>query len=394
MRRALIAAVVAASTLAAPATASAAQGLVGVTATNQVVQFASDSPGNIQRSLPIRGLQAGERIVGLDVRIATGQLYALGTSRRLYTLDASSGLARSIDTGGTFALGLRGSTFGFDFNPTVDRIRVVSNQRQNLRANPNTGTVEGDGDLAYAAGDPGAGTAPAVSAAGYTNSVRGADRTTLFGIDTARDALVRIDPPNDGVLNTVGPLGIEVSSQASFDIVPGSNDAYAVLDATSGVNPTDGPGPRLYRINLATGDATPTQARGRNEVGTFRGRRRVTDNLVALAAVGEVPDDGERPGVVADARQRFSRDRALAVRVSTSEAASITVRLVIRGRTYARRAGEVLGSAGSVVIRPRLGRNGRRLVARRGVSDVRLVVGARDASGRLARATTRTLEVR
>lgn len=204
---------------------------------------------------------------------------------------------------------------GFDFNPTVDRIRIVSNQRQNLRANPNTGTVDGDGDLAYAAGDPGAGTVPKVGAAAYTNSFRGAGSTTLFGIDTERDTLVRIEPPNDGVLNTVGELGIDASDQASFDIV-------------------------------------------------------------------------------ADARERFSRDRALAVRVSASEAAAITVRLVIGGRTYARERGEVLGSAGSVVIRARLGRSGRQLVQRSGPRDVRLEVGARDASGKVGRATTRTVSVR
>jgi hypothetical protein len=34
---------------------------------------------------------------------------------------------------------LAGTSFGFDFNPTVDRIRLVSDSGQNLRLNPNSG---------------------------------------------------------------------------------------------------------------------------------------------------------------------------------------------------------------------------------------------------------------
>ena len=36
---------------------------------------------------------------------------------------------------------LAGSDFGFDFNPTVDRIRLISDADQNLRLNPMTGGV-------------------------------------------------------------------------------------------------------------------------------------------------------------------------------------------------------------------------------------------------------------
>ena len=40
-----------------------------------------------------------------------------------------------------FTPALSGTAFGFDFNPTVDRIRVVSDTGQNLRLNPDTGAV-------------------------------------------------------------------------------------------------------------------------------------------------------------------------------------------------------------------------------------------------------------
>jgi hypothetical protein len=49
---------------------------------------------------------------------------------------------------------LNGSSFGFDFNPTVDRIRVQSDADQNLRLNPATGALAAtDTTLSFAVGD-------------------------------------------------------------------------------------------------------------------------------------------------------------------------------------------------------------------------------------------------
>ena len=68
-----------------------------------------------------------------------------------------------------------GTSFGFDFNPAVDRIRIVSNTGQNLRFNPNDGVVNVDGNL-----NPGT---PSISAAAYTNNFAGTATTSLFAID-------------------------------------------------------------------------------------------------------------------------------------------------------------------------------------------------------------------
>ena len=88
----------------------------------------------------ITGLQPGESVLAIDVRPATGQLYALGSTSRLYIIDVVTGAARQVGTG-TFARACSAASFGFDFNPTVDRIRVVSDTEQNLRLNPDTGAV-------------------------------------------------------------------------------------------------------------------------------------------------------------------------------------------------------------------------------------------------------------
>lgn len=113
-----------------------------------------------------------ETLHGIDFRPVNEQLYALSSTSRLYTINLSSGAAAVAGTG-ALATWLSGTDFGFDFNPTVDRIRVVKNTGQNLRLNPNDGTVAAvDGSL-----NPGT---PVVTAAAYTNSFAGATTTSLF----------------------------------------------------------------------------------------------------------------------------------------------------------------------------------------------------------------------
>lgn len=166
----------------------------------------------------LRGLASGERIVSLDVRPADRRLVAVTNASRLYTVSRSK---RTVTAIGSAPLtpALSGASFGFDFNPTVDRIRLVSDVGQDLRLNADSGAVAAtDKPLVYKAGDAGAGIGPAVLGSACTNNVRGATTTTLYGIDTRRDALVIQAPPNDGVLSTVGPLGANLAGPLGFDI--------------------------------------------------------------------------------------------------------------------------------------------------------------------------------
>jgi hypothetical protein len=129
-------------------------------------------------TVAITGLGAGETILGMDFRPATGQLYALGSTSRIYIINLTTGVATQVGTDGAFTL--NGTKFGFDFNPVPDRIRVISNTEQSLRLNPNDGTLTAsDIPLAYEPADPNAGTNPTAGAAAYTNSFAGATSTTL-----------------------------------------------------------------------------------------------------------------------------------------------------------------------------------------------------------------------
>jgi hypothetical protein len=205
---------------------------------NELVIFNPMNPMPVTK--PITGMATAETVLGLDFRPVNGQLYALGSTSRLYTINASSGAATAVGTAVLTTL-LSGTDFGFDFNPTVDRIRVVSNTGQNLRLNPDNGAVAAvDGVLS-----PGT---PSVSAAAYTNNFAGASTTVLYDIDTQSNRLFKQDPPNMGTLVEVGALGVSVSSANGFDIGSTSGTAYALLTA-GGVT-------KVYTINLNTGAAT------------------------------------------------------------------------------------------------------------------------------------------
>ena len=182
-----------------------------------LIRFDSSSPTSLQLGVAISGLQSNETIKGIDFRPATSQLYALGSTNRLYTLDVVTGVASQVGAG-PFTPALNGSTFGFDFNPVLDRIRVVSNTKKNYVLNPNDGTATAATDLFFGPGDPNFGVNPNIEFSAYTNNVNPAPVSTqLYGIDTGFDILVT-QANSAGTLATVGPLGINVGAVGGFDI--------------------------------------------------------------------------------------------------------------------------------------------------------------------------------
>ncbi|TRW17237.1 DUF4394 domain-containing protein [Glacieibacterium frigidum] len=221
---------------------------------NRLIRVDSATPGTVSSTTALTGLQAGETLLGFDYRPASPRvLYGLGSTGRVYAINPL--------TGGATALGapvvITGTAAGVDFNPSVDRIRVVTSAGQDLRLNPDNGALAAtDAPLAYAAGDAGFGTAPRVTAAAYTNNLPGATPTTLYVIDTGRGVLatqgsVNSAPvsPNSGQLFTVGATGVTSTDAAGFDI---GRDGTVLASFTSPATGTTS----LYSLNLATGAAT------------------------------------------------------------------------------------------------------------------------------------------
>lgn len=240
-------ALVIALTTAGLATTAHAQLVYGLTDTQSLVTFDASNPSMIQSGSFLSGMAAGERAIGIDFRPATGELFALGSQNNLYTINPGTGVASRVGSG--FSDSLNGSSFGFDFNPTIDRIRVVSDADQNLVLNPITGGSTLVTDLFYRAGDVNEGADPNVVGSAYTNSVMGATTTQLYGIDTGLDILVRQDNSN-GTLDTVGMLGVDLTDVVGFDIDGSTNRAYAAVQDIALGRST------FWSINLDTGEAT------------------------------------------------------------------------------------------------------------------------------------------
>lgn len=211
-----------------------------LTDNNQLVKLNTLNPSTSLGMVPVTGLMPSERLIGIDFRPATGQLYAVSNGSRIYSINVMSGAATALGTT-PFTPAIEGSEVGFDFNPTVDRIRLVTSSGQDLRLNPETGTVAAvDGKINGVAN-------AAISGVAYTNNRSGVTTTTLYDIDPVTDRLYRQNPPNNGTLELVGPLGIDIGGLTNFDIAP---DGSAIATMISGGVQS------LYEINLTTGQAT------------------------------------------------------------------------------------------------------------------------------------------
>lgn len=207
---------------------------------NKVFYFNAKDLKSPIRSYTITGLQSGESIISIDYRPATGQLYGLGSTSRLYIINENSGLATPLGAG-PFSPVIEGTSSSIDFNPTVDRVRLISNNGKSLRLHPELGTVVAtDGSLNGVANTQ-------VEAIAYTNSFSGSTTTQLFDIDYTTDKLYLQNPPNDGTLQEVGSLKVDFSGVGGFDIQPDSNLGIAVNNKNNES--------RLYTINLMNGEA-------------------------------------------------------------------------------------------------------------------------------------------
>ncbi len=227
--------------------------VTGLTTDNRLVSFNPRSPNTLTSNVAITGLNAGENILGMDVRPADGLLWALSSAGRIFTLDATTGAATfrialtadATDTTAPFTALDASTTLSVDFNPVPDRMRVVSPLGQNLRINVATGATITDTPISRVTGPA------SVLAAAYTNSFAGTTATSLFDLDGNVDVLSFQNPPNDGILTDVGPLGLDITGFAAIDIAGGDNGLILAALRAGATGPFV-----LNTISLTTGAAT------------------------------------------------------------------------------------------------------------------------------------------
>ncbi|MBL8268287.1 DUF4394 domain-containing protein [Steroidobacter sp.] len=244
---------------------------------NMLTAFPATFPLGFETPVAITGVNAGDVLVSIDRRPQNGALYGLGYNAtagtvQLYNVSARTAVATPIGVVGGFVaadgttpvrIGLDATTvFGIDFNPTVDRVRVVNSAGQNFRINPNSGALVDGDTVAPGVNMDGGINGPTVSVqeTAYTNSLPGAAATTQYTLDQTIDALCIQNPPNTGTQTLCMPLSVPVETVQGFDIPPSvtvaTSNTAATGSGTAVVRASGRTQDELVSVNLATGGVT------------------------------------------------------------------------------------------------------------------------------------------
>jgi len=235
-----------------------------VVATNvQCPSFASDTqiilllqnnsliwfPPNTTNFRAIRVQGVNGQLIGIDVRPRGRTLWGVSNTQGLYQINLQTGIATSVSS---LSQPLPGDNIGMDFNPAADRLRLISGVT-NLRVNVDNGAAISDTNLRYAQSDINRARTPNIIGIAYNNNTDGVNATVLYGLDLVNanvSILVTINPPNDGILNTVGVLNIRGGGAVGgFDIYTGPQGCNTAVFATNG---------RFWLVDLNNGSPTLT----------------------------------------------------------------------------------------------------------------------------------------
>jgi hypothetical protein len=229
-----------------------------ITSDGQVMaSFMTNTPQRLDWVRNPEGLITDTALIGLDFRVQDGKLYVVGNHGGIYTVTITGDNPERVilTKVSQLTVPLHGTTFGVDFNPAADRLRVISDTGQNLRHDLNSHTTVADALLSAGPGSP---ALSGVTAAAYTNNdLNSSTATTLFDINTLTDQVVIQSPANNGFLTPTGALGPAVAANAGFDIFSDldggrtvSNTGFAALVPSSTGRAT------FHTVDMLTGTAT------------------------------------------------------------------------------------------------------------------------------------------
>jgi hypothetical protein len=282
---------------------------------NRLIGFSTSAPETLSLDLPITGVNVGESLVALDVRPQNGLLYGLGidptaNSASLYAISTRTGFAGLVGTPGAIAfVDAAGNPidfpdpavvgYGMDFNPAVDRLRVVAGGL-NFRIDANAGTpIDGNFGGGAIAGinpdGPISGATTTVSATAYSNDQPNTTVTTQYTLDDSSNTLYIQNPPNTGTQTAgqtlvIGASVVDFTAVNGFDIpafvnapasnAPASGSAFAAL--------TVGGNNAVFRIDLVNGQSVALGSIGAGNVASHG--LALKQSLPGVAMIGLTQD--------------------------------------------------------------------------------------------------------
>ncbi|PLL10842.1 hypothetical protein C0V75_19365 [Tabrizicola sp. TH137] len=232
--------------LLAAATAGAAQAdtALGLTGDRTLVMI-DTATAAVTGSLEAQGVTA---LHGIDWRPGTGKVIGLTDSFAIVEIDPATGATAEIAKLAAPLTLAEGVPVIVDVNPAADKLRVISGTA-NYRIDMATGDVTTDLALNFDAADANAAATPMVVAVAYSNSFGKPEKTAMYDIDAGLNALLQQTKPNEGLLATIGSLGVTLDGPVALDIATtadGTNTAWVA--ALGG----------LHRLDLATGAVSGT----------------------------------------------------------------------------------------------------------------------------------------
>jgi len=224
---------------AGAAHATPAIGLAG----DKTLVVIDSNAGKATKSMDVTGV---DRLLGIDLRPATGQLIGVTDAHEIVEIDPETGAATVLSKMDKMLPLKDGQPVIVDFNPKANKLRFMTGMT-NHRVDIESGKVTADGSLAFEEQDMHAGEAPNIVAAAYINSYGKPDATAMYDIDATINAVIRQTSPNDGTLAAIGKLGVDAADTYAFDIATDSEGNNKAWLAT---------GTWLHTVSLETGKVT------------------------------------------------------------------------------------------------------------------------------------------
>jgi len=198
----------------------------------------------------------GGNLIGIDFRPADAtptKLYGYTDLGNIYLIDVSSSkfgqLSLISKTTPRFTGGLQNL---FDFNPTLNAVRITGTNDQNIAVlngadGSNLTQTVVQTPFAYAQGDVNFGKNPEISGGAYNNNVAGAPATIFYVVDHDLDTLATISTKNatgssntgGGQLQTIGQFvdeqgnALNMSPTTDFDIYTDANGVNYLVGQTT-----------------------------------------------------------------------------------------------------------------------------------------------------------------
>jgi len=248
--------------------------LIGLSLNNELVFMTAFHSVTETGVVPIGGLRTGESMRAIDMNKKTGILYGLSTESVIYKIDINTGSLHPV--GPAFKPAASGDLIGFDVDPNLSLIRVMTSSLQNLKISMTTGQVIGQ-DLSFhipgvaingiaygpistlgggGTGGGGTGGGTGGTGGGGTGGSSG-NKAPLYAINLGNQSLYKQTPSGTGTPVLVGSTGWEWTAEGGFDIGP-NNVGYTVQYGiglhplgTFDENDLTTEEYRLYSINLS-----------------------------------------------------------------------------------------------------------------------------------------------